>query len=251
MDSKIIEEARRFLGIEEYPGNLFNLFKNTEKIIKEKKIILFKEDIDKLSGFIGYNCGYTIICINNRRNIGHQNFTLAHELGHRFLHIGVSKSDTDPETSGGDKEEYEANCFAKELLYPKRCVEKDIRYVLEEKLLLRENWSKLAEYINILCCKYCTSFSFTFNRLLENQFKSYKERKTFYKTFKKKEVGKFDDRFPETAFMYNVKDGHEFYKSYYEPYDYMKKLVNNLVDECELGIETGETMVERYKELEG
>ena len=63
MDSKIIEEARRFLGIEEYPGNLFNLFKNTEKIIKEKKIILFKEDIDKLSGFIGYNCGYTIICI--------------------------------------------------------------------------------------------------------------------------------------------------------------------------------------------
>ena len=51
--------------------------------------------------------------------------------------------------------------------------------------------------------------------------------------------------------MYNVKDGHEFYKSYYEPYDYMKKLVNNLVDECELGVETGEAMVERYRELEG
>ena len=35
MDSKIVEEARRFLGVDEYPGNLFNLFKNTEKMIKE------------------------------------------------------------------------------------------------------------------------------------------------------------------------------------------------------------------------
>lgn len=251
MDSKIVEEARRFLGIDEYPGNLFNLFRDTEKMIKEKKVILFKEDIDGLSGFIGYNRGYTIICINNRRNIGHQNFTLAHELGHRFLHIGVSKSDADPEISGGDKEEYEANCFAKELLYPIRCVEKDIEYVLERNLLSRENWSSLAEYINILCCKYYTSFSFTFNRLLEKQFKTYQDRKNFYKTFKKKEIGKFDNRFPEKAFMYNVKEGHEFYKAYYEPYNYMKKIVNSLVEECELGTETGEAMVERYRELEG
>ena len=90
-----------------------------------------------------------------------------------------------------------------------------------------------------------------FNRLLEKQFKTYQDRKNFYKTFKKKEVGKFDNRFPETAFMYNVKDEHEFYKAYYEPYNYMKKLVNSLVDECELGTETGEAMVERYRELEG
>lgn len=64
MDNKIIDKARRFLGIDNYPGNLFTLFDDTERIIKEKKIILFKEDIDKLSGFIGYNNQYTIICID-------------------------------------------------------------------------------------------------------------------------------------------------------------------------------------------
>lgn len=251
MDYEVIEDARRFLGIEDYPGNLFALFNNTEEMISKNKIVLFKENIDMLSGFIGYNNEYTIICINYNRNIGHQNFTLAHELGHMFLHIGVSMSDSNPEVAGGGEKENEANLFAKELLYPKKNVDEDIKYVLDKKLLKRENWGELAEYINILCCKYCTSFTFTFNRLLENQFYSYKDKKNFYNTFKKKEIGRFDDRFPETAFMHNVKKGHEFYQPNYEPYKYMKRLITKLVDENQLGMETGEAMVARYEELEG
>lgn len=250
MDNNVIEKARRFLGIEDYPGNLFNLFKDTEKIIKEKKIILFKKDIDKLSGFIGYNNNYTIICINNNRSIGHQNFTLAHELGHMFLHIGISMSDSDPESAGGEKEN-EANIFAKELIYPKILAEKDCEYAIKEKLLLKENWGKLAEYINSLCCKYCTSFTFTFNRLFENSFESYEKKRKFYTNFKKCEIGKFDNRFPETAFMYNVKNQHEFYKPYYEPYIYMKKLVAELITKNEIGLETGDAMINRYNDLEG
>ncbi|EJT6614896.1 ImmA/IrrE family metallo-endopeptidase [Clostridium perfringens] len=251
MDNKIIDKARRFLGIDNYPGNLFTLFDDTERIIKEKKIVLFKEDIDKLSGFIGYNNQYTIICINYKRSIGHQNFTLAHELGHMFLHIGKSMSDSNPETSGGGFEEHEANLFAKELLYPNSCVENDIKYVLDEDLLSKENWNKLADYIDRLCCKYCTSFKFTFNRLLENQFSTYNVKKEFYNKFKKSEIGKFDYRFPKTSFMYNVKEEHEFYKPNYEPYKYMKMMIEKLIEENELGLETGEAMVERYRELEG
>ncbi|WP_160676755.1 ImmA/IrrE family metallo-endopeptidase [Clostridium sp. C8-1-8] len=246
-----IEEARRFLGIVDYPGNLFSLFSDTEIMVDKKKVVLFKEDIDRLSGFIGYNSGYAIICVNYKRNIGHQNFTLAHELGHMFLHIGLSMSDSNPETSGGSERENEANSFAKELLYPKKCADEDLKHVLKERLLYRENWGKLAEYINALCCRYYTSFSFTFNRLLESQFRTYLERKTFYKSFKKKEIGVFDKRFPEEAFMYNVKPDHEFYVPNYEPYNYMKRLVERLIKDTELGLETGEAMIERYEELEG
>lgn len=251
MDYRVIEDAKRFLGIEDYPGNLFALFNNTEEMIKKNKVVLFKEDIDNLSGFIGYSNSYTIICINYKRNIGHQNFTLAHELGHMFLHIGVSMSDSNPEVAGGGEKENEANLFAKELIYPKKCVDEDIKYVLDKKLLKRENWGELAEYINVLCCKYYTSFKFTFNRLLEDQFYSYKDKRNFYNDFKKKEIVRFDDRFPNTAFMHNVKDNHEFYLPNYEPYNYMKKLIKFLIDENELGMETGEAMVKRYEELEG
>ena len=82
--------------------------------------MLFKEDIDKLSWFIGYGGNdLAVICINYKRTYGHQNFTLAHELGHWFLHKGVSSS-VDDRVLGysSDKVELEANDFASELLYP-------------------------------------------------------------------------------------------------------------------------------------
>lgn len=50
MDYEVIEDARRFLGIEDYPGNLFALFNNTEEMINKNKIVLFKENIDMING---------------------------------------------------------------------------------------------------------------------------------------------------------------------------------------------------------
>lgn len=42
MDNKIIDKARRFLGIDNYPGNLFTLFDDTERIIKDNLIKFYK-----------------------------------------------------------------------------------------------------------------------------------------------------------------------------------------------------------------
>ncbi|GAE26879.1 hypothetical protein JCM9140_2984 [Halalkalibacter wakoensis JCM 9140] len=178
---KKLEEARRFFGIENYPGNLFEFFSDYKSVIDKYNLLLFKQDIDKLSGFIGYNNGYTIICVNYKRNIGHQNFTLAHELGHMFLHNGISKSDINPERPGFDTEELEANKFASELIYPQNLVNKDFQYIIENDLLDQENWDELADYINSLCEIYYTSFKFTFYKLTGNSFGTYSAKNKFYK----------------------------------------------------------------------
>lgn len=90
-----VNKARAFFEIEDYPGDFFY---HLEKMNYTEKynILLFKEDIDKLSGFIGYGANnIAVICVNYKRSYGHQNFTLAHELGHWFLHKGRSISDAD------------------------------------------------------------------------------------------------------------------------------------------------------------
>lgn len=247
MWEKKIEEARRFFGIADYPGNLFDFLGN-KKVIDEHKLLLFKQDLDKLSGFIGYSYGFTIICVNYKRNIGHQNFTLAHEVGHMFLHNGISKSDINPERAGQDKEELEANLFASELIYPEKFVTEDYKFALENNLFKKENWDDLAVFINSLCEKYYISFIFAFNKMSNGYFRNYKSRAAFYNRFKK-HIGNLSDTFPKH--MHVVDYNHEFYQINIEPYNYMKELVKELVDKQELGLETGESIIERYEKLGG
>ncbi len=244
---KKIEEARRFFGIDDYPGNLFD-FLGRKEVIDEHKLLLFKQDLDKLSGFIGYSYGYTIICINYKRNIGHQNFTLAHEIGHMFLHNGISKSDSNPERPGQDKEEQEANLFASELIYPQRLARQDFRYAIGRNLFNKDNWNELAIFVNSLCEKYYTSFKFAFYKMSNNYFHSYKKKEAFYNKFKN-HIGNLSDMFPKH--MHVVDYNQEYYQVNVEPYNYMKELVKELIDKKELGLETGESIVERYEKLEG
>lgn len=83
-----INAARKAFEIESFPGGFFERLMMGNYIDKYK-LLLFKEDIDKLSGFIGYGVdGFAVICVNYKRPVGHQNFTLAHEVGHWFLHKG-------------------------------------------------------------------------------------------------------------------------------------------------------------------
>ena len=127
-----VNDAREFFGIEDYPGDFFHRLDKVDYTDKYG-ILLFKEDIDKLSGFIGYGSDdLAVICINYKRSYGHQNFTLAHELGHWFLHKGVSISDDDRDLYSRDKVEQEANGFASELLYPEELLVKDfsMQYVV-------------------------------------------------------------------------------------------------------------------------
>ncbi len=65
--------------------------------------------------------GRAIIIVNtNRKNMNHQRFTLAHELGHLFLHHeneGLVER-LDRGSKGRNPQEHEANLFADELLVP-------------------------------------------------------------------------------------------------------------------------------------
>ena len=136
MTKNILEAVnivREFFGIEDYPGDFFSRLEKVD-YTKEYRLLLFKEDIDKLSGFIGYGVDdLAVICINYKRTYGHQNFTLAHELGHLFLHKGVSISDDDHALGySGDKVEKEANEFASELLYPEEFLVKDHFFAIQQ-----------------------------------------------------------------------------------------------------------------------
>lgn len=48
-----VNKARELFGIKDFPGNLFHLFEK-QNYIERFNLLLFKEDISKLSGFIGY-----------------------------------------------------------------------------------------------------------------------------------------------------------------------------------------------------
>ena len=83
-----INAARKDFEIESFPGDFFEHLM-MGNYSDRCRLLLFKEDIDKLSGFIGYGMnGLAVICVNYKRPMGHQNFTLAHEVGHWLLHRG-------------------------------------------------------------------------------------------------------------------------------------------------------------------
>jgi Zn-dependent peptidase ImmA (M78 family) len=97
---------------------------------------------DSLSGFIYKDAasGTTVIGLNASHAEARQNFTLAHELGHFFLHnlsdVHVDKTFNvklrGPASSEGtDVEEKEANLFAAELLMPIHLLELDLAKYLE------------------------------------------------------------------------------------------------------------------------
>lgn len=95
-----------------------------------------------------------IIRISPFQNEQRKNFTIAHELGHLFLHMGFMTDrnlwDTQDEMVygrfGTSEQEYQANEFAATLLMPEN-VYKNIldRYSKDNKV----NMTKIAEYFNV------------------------------------------------------------------------------------------------------
>ena len=114
-----------------------------EKIAIRYGIVVRKEPIDgNVSGFLVRHPkkSGTIIGINSSQPRNRQRFTLAHELGHYFLHSGQGYEEVhvDPlkflvrwrdadSSKGVDLEEIEANVFAAELLMPLQFLVRDIK----------------------------------------------------------------------------------------------------------------------------
>lgn len=246
-----IDKAREFFEIEKYPSNFFNLITSNKDYIDRMGIFLFKEDIDKLSGFIGYSKDERpIICINYKRPIGHQNFTLAHEIGHLFLHNGQSISDGDKAIHGAsdrtDIRENEANQFASELLYPDDLVSEDCARITSLGYLENDKRVQLAEEINALCHKYCLSFDMVLRKIL---YKAY--MMSNYKNIRKeidKGIGKISSYFDKD--FYVVNEEIPVYQQYMKPYIELKDKVSRLQAENKVGLATAESILYKYDLLE-
>ncbi len=115
-------------------------YQNIEQDKKDLSVI-FTEMPDKISGAITYDKSIEqfIILINKKKQPTRQNFTIAHELGHYFLHSEIIKSDEtfvdNDDTLEGrmlfllDEEkstiiETQANKFAASLIMPEKQVMK-------------------------------------------------------------------------------------------------------------------------------
>ena len=235
-----VNKAREFFEIEDFPGDFFSLLEKVNYTDKYK-LLLFKEDIDKLSGFIGYGpSGIAVICVNYKRSYGHQNFTLAHEIGHWFLHKGKNISDDDSMLAySSDSVEQEANEFARELLYPEACLVIDYHFAIQHDLFMVENRAELGRYVNDLCHKYCLSFEMVLRRLLykNRQGKQYsKVRKEIEKALGGKVAESFDRDF------YVPNEELLQYQKLTKPYIQLKNKVDYLVEKGKIGKATGESI---------
>lgn len=91
---------------------------------------------DEISGAIIRTSGQVVIAVNPAHHLNRQRFTIAHELGHYFLHEGMERhvDQKDFRVAWRDAnsskainwQEIQANRFAAELLMPTRFVVQDL-----------------------------------------------------------------------------------------------------------------------------
>lgn len=235
-----VSKAREFFKIEGFPGNFFSRLDEVGYTDKYN-LILFKEDIDKLSGFIGYGTnGMAVICVNYKRPLGHQNFTLAHEIGHWFLHKGKSISDDDSVLGySSDSVEQEANEFARELLYPEENLVKDYYMTIQQDLFIAGNRAKLGKYVNELCHQYCLSFEMVLRSLLYKNRQG-KQYGAVRKEIEKALGGKIAESFGGDFYVPNEELPQ--YQKLMKPYVELQKKVDYLIENGKIGKATGESI---------
>lgn len=114
---------------------------NLEKIAKNLQIKIIKQSAeDDLAGFLlkDFDGKSALIGVNENHHSNRQRFTIAHEIGHYFLHnfqgVHFDGKNTglqmylrnDLSSQGISIEEREANLFAAELLMPESILIKDV-----------------------------------------------------------------------------------------------------------------------------
>lgn len=91
--------------------------------------------------------GYpTIYLETKKQSLTSQRFTLAHELGHYFLHHGSCVRDTYKVMTSNNSKEQSANNFASELLLPTKEVIKFRRYFRHSVERIAEHFGTSKEY---------------------------------------------------------------------------------------------------------
>ncbi|WP_431243634.1 ImmA/IrrE family metallo-endopeptidase [Flavobacterium sp. P21] len=133
-----IEEKAKSILIEEgfyYPG--FDIF----KLVKNLNIELIKKEFESdISGLLAIQNNKVIISYNKLEDPKRHRFTVAHELGHYFLHsnnqpLFIDKTPkvmyrNNTSTTGEVLKEREANAFAAAILMPEELVVKALENCL-------------------------------------------------------------------------------------------------------------------------
>lgn len=245
MDNKIqkkIKQIKKNFEIPEIPGNLFEIISDY-KYFEKYGLLIFKEDIGKLSGFIAYpNQNMVIICINYKRPLGHQNFTIAHELGHYFLHSKENKDDNeetlfnDNDTLSYDTMEKEANIFAAELLYPQKKFEEDYKERIEKLSCNKNITIELCDIIDKLCHKYCVSFEFVLGKVCKKENIKLEQAQNEVKKLTNGIAQHYDlDFYGTSSVIYN--------KKYEKPYELLKEGVEGLLKNKKINKATAESIL--------
>lgn len=232
--------------IQNFPGDLFSHITKTGDYIDNYRLVMFKEDLDKLHGFIAYEGEFTYIALNHKRPICLQNFTLAHELGHYFLHRGKCFSDSEIESIQQKDEEAEAFQFGQELLYPDELFNEDYSYIMKNSLLSPNNAKSLGLFINDLCHKYYMSFPVI---LMRHLYKAFKARD--YRHYNKEINTALGMKYTELDHNFYIAQGSTFDCPSNMPYEYLRMEVEKAIEKRVVSEATGEAILFPYKDREG
>ncbi len=119
-----------------------------ELIAGQNNIQISRAPNKDFSGLLIRKEGNSLIGVNNSESPKRQRFTIAHELGHYFLHPSksafVDYRDNQKNIKRGIKE-IQANMFAAALLMPKAFLEKDYKEISKTGLLEEEDLKFLAD----------------------------------------------------------------------------------------------------------
>ncbi len=240
MENKIqqaVQNAKQKFNFPKITGNIFERLTDTD-YFEKYGLLIFKEDIGKLSGFIAYPTdNIVIICINYKRSLGHQNFTIAHELGHYFLHDKKNKDDYDENLHSKDKIENEANEFANQLLYSSEQFEKDYEQYIRKLEPKKGITIELCDVINELCHKYYVSFEFVLGKICYKEKINWNKANNEAKKLTKGIAKHYDIEF------YWAASGADYYKRFEKPYELLKKNIIELLNKNEISKSTAESIL--------
>ena len=143
---KKINELMEQYSLKTIPVDLNKVLKKEKIEVAEKDFTEYENKVNKqISGMLYIDGNTKLIFVNKRDNKGRQNFTIAHELGHYFLHGGKESSNEVFVSFRGDHNlrEAEADRFAAELLLPAGRVREEYKSVIYPTV------SYLAEKFNV------------------------------------------------------------------------------------------------------
>jgi Zn-dependent peptidase ImmA (M78 family) len=137
---------------------------DVNKIAIAQRINIHEEQLGDISGLVFREGNQVIIGVNSSHPITRKRFTIAHELGHFFLHaenplfvdkVFAVKLRDHVSSEAISKEEIEANAFAAELLMPSKFLNED--FVKAKSGVLDYESGDISEVIKKLADKYIVS----------------------------------------------------------------------------------------------